>query len=202
MRTPPIATACVLFACQAFAQQPRAVNARVVARAPQPDLPRAAAALVKDQVPPAWLGYVVPALESRQNGSRNDGCGAVRLEPAPSVMILFRVQNREIQKIWTLPSDCQIDGSGLTLYWFDGVDPSQSVAWLKTFVTDVDLTGRRSQLDAALAAIVQHKDAAAVATLIDLAQNSTMTRVRKQAMFWLGQSKDSRALSFFERVLR
>jgi hypothetical protein len=185
-----------------LAQQPKAVNARVVARAPQPDLPRATVAIVKDQVAPAWLGYVVPAPEGRQNGSRNDGCGAVRLEPSPAVMILFRVENREIQKIWTLPSDCQIDGGGLTLYWFDGVDPSESVAWLETFVTDVDGTRRKSQLDAALAAIVLHKDAAAVATLIDLARNSTSTRIRKQAMFWLGQSKDSRALSFFEQVLR
>jgi hypothetical protein len=26
--------------------------------------------------------------------------------------------------------------------------------------------------------------------------------VRKQAMFWLGQSKDPRALKFFEEILR
>jgi hypothetical protein len=202
MRTFAIAIACLLVACQASAQQPRAVNARVEARTPQPNLPRATAAIVKDQVEPAWLGYVVPALEGRQNGSRNDGCGAVRLEPAPAVMILFRVQNREVQKIWTLPSDCQIDGGGLALYWFDGVDPSQSVAWLRTFVTDLDLTRRKSQQDAALAAIVLHKDAAAVAALVDLAEHGSTIRVRKQALFWLGQSKDPRALSFFEQVLR
>jgi hypothetical protein len=126
----------------------------------------------------------------------------VRLEPAPAVMILFRLQNREVQKIWTLPSDCQIDAGGLALYWFDGVDSSQSVALLKTFATDDAGAGRKSQLDAALAAIVLHKDAAAVAALVDLARNSTSTRVRKQAMFWLGQSKDPRALSFFEQVLK
>jgi HEAT repeat protein len=73
---------------------------------------------------------------------------------------------------------------------------------LKTFATDSEGTQRKSPLDAALAAIVLHKDPAAVATLIDLARNSTGARVRKQAMFWLGQSKDPSALRFFEQVLK
>jgi hypothetical protein len=202
MRVPPVAVACVLAACQAYAQQPRAVNARVVTRTPQPDLTRAVAAIVRDQVEPAWLGYVVPAFEGRQNGSTNDRCGVVRLEPAPAVMILFRVENREVQRISTLPSDCQIDGGGLALYWFDAVNPAESVGLLKTFAVDIEGTQRKSPLDSALAAIVLHKDAAAVATLIDLARHSTSARVRKQAMFWLGQSKDPLALSFFEQVLK
>ena len=38
--------------------------------------------------------------------------------------------------------------------------------------------------------------------LIKLARSHTNPIVRKQAMFWLGQSNDPRALSFFEEVLR
>ena len=38
--------------------------------------------------------------------------------------------------------------------------------------------------------------------LIKLARGHTHPIVRKQSMFWLGQSKDPRALSFFEEVLR
>ena len=38
--------------------------------------------------------------------------------------------------------------------------------------------------------------------LIKLARSHAHPVVRKQAMFWLGQSKDPRALSFFEEVLR
>jgi len=40
-----------------------------------------------------------------------------------------------------------------------------------------------------------------VPKLIDVARNNRNAAVRKQAMFWLGQSKDPRALKFFEEVL-
>ena len=40
-----------------------------------------------------------------------------------------------------------------------------------------------------------------VPQLIDVAQSGVDARVRSQALFWLGQSEDSRALSVFEAVL-
>ena len=38
--------------------------------------------------------------------------------------------------------------------------------------------------------------------LIDVARNNRNAEVRRQAMFWLGQTNDPRALKFFEDVLR
>jgi len=40
-----------------------------------------------------------------------------------------------------------------------------------------------------------------VPKLIEVAQTNRNLEVRKQAMFWLGQSNDPRALEFFEKVL-
>jgi HEAT repeat protein len=40
-----------------------------------------------------------------------------------------------------------------------------------------------------------------VPKLMDVARNSRNPEVRKQAMFWLGQSKDPRAVKFFEEIL-
>jgi hypothetical protein len=40
-----------------------------------------------------------------------------------------------------------------------------------------------------------------VPKLIDVARTNKNFEVRKQAMFWLGQSNDPRALTFFERIL-
>ena len=40
-----------------------------------------------------------------------------------------------------------------------------------------------------------------VPRLIEVARTNRNPRVRKQAMFWLGQSKDERALKFFEEIL-
>jgi hypothetical protein len=40
-----------------------------------------------------------------------------------------------------------------------------------------------------------------VPLLIQVARTNRNPEVRKQAMFWLGQSKDQRALTFIEEVL-
>ena len=40
-----------------------------------------------------------------------------------------------------------------------------------------------------------------VPRLIDVARTNRNPAVRKQAIFWLGQSRDPRALAFFEEVL-
>ena len=41
-----------------------------------------------------------------------------------------------------------------------------------------------------------------VPLLIKVARTNANPAVRKQAMFWLGQSKDPRALDFFAEVLK
>ena len=41
-----------------------------------------------------------------------------------------------------------------------------------------------------------------VPLLINVARNNPNPAVRKQAMFWLGQSKDPRAVDFFAEILK
>ncbi len=38
--------------------------------------------------------------------------------------------------------------------------------------------------------------------LIQVAKSNRNAAVRKQAIFWLGQSNDERALAFFEEILK
>ena len=40
-----------------------------------------------------------------------------------------------------------------------------------------------------------------VPKLMEVARNNRNPEVRKQAMFWLGQSHDPRAVKFFEEIL-
>ena len=40
-----------------------------------------------------------------------------------------------------------------------------------------------------------------VPKLMEIARNNRNPAVRKQAMFWLGESKDPRAVKFFEEIL-
>lgn len=53
----------------------------------------------------------------------------------------------------------------------------------------------------AVFALSQLPNGDGVPKLIEVAKNNHNPEVRKQAMFWLGQSKDPRALKFFEDVL-
>ena len=54
----------------------------------------------------------------------------------------------------------------------------------------------------AVFALQQLPDGQGVPMLIQVARSNRNPAVRKQAMFWLGQSNDPRALAFFEEVLK
>ena len=53
----------------------------------------------------------------------------------------------------------------------------------------------------AVFALTQMPGEEGVPMLVQVARSNPNPAVRKQAMFWLGQSKDPRALKFFEEVL-
>jgi hypothetical protein len=197
---------CLVGVC-ASAQQPVTVNARVMTRTAGADLQQTFHTILKDQTDAAWVGYAVPV--PGNSALRNDGwsercrleqtsgaganaaspAGPVRLEPAPTVMVLFRVQNHEVQKIRTYSSDCQVDAGGLALIWLEALAPAQSVAWLKTFVADIT---DRTRSESALSAIALHQDPSASEALFDFARNGA-TRIRERALFWIARRAERRA---------
>jgi hypothetical protein len=221
MRTSTFALLGIMAASTAFAQpQPDFVNARVVARAPQPDVPRAIAAIVKAQVEPAWIAYAVPALNNDAFG-RGDGwserCrleqqrvnpatnaplpGPIRLEPAPNLMVLLRLQTNQIQRVRTLSGDCQVDAGGLQISWLGDVNAAQSVEFLKTLVTNTvpnGATGDHSE--SALSAIALHRDAAASVAILDLAKNGA-PRLRQRALHWIARRAESQAIGIISQAI-
>jgi hypothetical protein len=212
MKAAIAALVCVLAASPAFAQQPRTVNARVSARQAGADLSGAIAAIVTQQVEPAWLGYGVPIFNRDGSGGQDgwsercrleqtavDGttpsavvpAGPIRLEPSPTVMVLVRIQNREVLRIRALSTDCAIDAGGLVLYWIDNVNAAQSVAYLKTIASNVNVRG---QSDPALTALSLHRDPAAASALLDLARNHSDGRVRQRALVSVARRAESQAI--------
>lgn len=67
-------------------------------------------------------------------------------------------------------------------------------------IVGTDTTDREVR-SAALFAISQQRSDVAVPTLIAIARSNRDPEIRRRAMFWLGQSRDPRALAFFEEVL-
>lgn len=60
----------------------------------------------------------------------------------------------------------------------------------------------RQVKEKAVFAVSQFPNGDGVPKLIEIAKSSRDGEIRKKAMFWLGQSKDPRALAFFESVLK
>jgi hypothetical protein len=216
MRTAVFVIVGALAASPASAQGANFVNARVVPRAAQPDVVRAISDITKAQTEPAWIGYAVPVLTNDSTG-RSDGwserCrleqqavqpttnvavrGPVRLEPAPTLMVLVRVQGGEIRRLRALSGDCQVDAGGLQLFWFGDVDGAHSVAFLKTLVSDL---AARDRSEAALSAIALHRDPAAASAILDFAKSGT-PRVRQRSLFWIARRAESQAAGIITQAI-
>jgi HEAT repeat protein len=127
----------------------------------------------------------------------------VKLEGSDRMRVLLRAEAGRVSRIRTFSEDCPVDAGGLPLVWLEDVRPAESVALLVTFVGQPrdDARGKRFD-DSAIAAIAFHADPSAVDTIIEAAKRDPDAHVRGQALFWLGQSEDPRALAFFEDVLK
>ncbi len=88
----------------------------------------------------------------------------------------------------------------------------QAVFWVGQQAADAAIDGRDDLIaggdddievrKAAVFAISQRSRQEAVPVLMEVAETSRFAEVRRSAVFWLGQTGDSRALDFFERILR
>ena len=267
---PGLLVVCTLTAAPAFAQTPAVVNGTLESRAATQPVGREIAAIVSSASAPVWVGYSVPV--NRRDGdsgcwsdsdvTRRTRVGPLKLEGADTLVVLYRIADRTVQRIRTASPECPLDLGGLTLQWLTGVRPGDSIDWLSTLATGessrrlannatmaialhgdqqatdrliaLARTGKSSDVrGTALFWIAQRAGDKAVGTitqaledpetevrkkavfalsqlpkdegvpkLIEVARTHRDAAVRKQAMFWLGQSRDPRALTFFEQILQ
>ena len=87
---------------------------------------------------------------------------------------------------------------GTALFWVAQRAGDKAVGTLTLALEDPETEVRKK----AVFALSQLPKDEGVPKLIDVARNHRDAAVRKQAMFWLGQSRDPRALAFFETILR
>jgi HEAT repeats len=114
--------------------------------------------------------------------------GPIRLEGPETMLVLFRVDEKRVQRIRFFSPDCELDAGGRTIHWMDAVSGADSVKLLSTFVATDTLRST------ALAAIAMHKDDLSVPSLIEFARRDPQTKVRGDALFWLGQKAGERAV--------
>ncbi len=125
----------------------------------------------------------------------------VRLEGPDSVVVLYRVEDKAVQRIRIVSPDCELDAGGLTIQWLDGVNGADSVKLLSTFVSRAEVKSDRLT-DYAISAIAMHRDAAADAELERLGSRDNPEFVRKKVTFWLGNARGRRGFEAVKKIAR
>ena len=194
-------------------QQPQITNGSIVNAGTGIERAVAAAAAGRE---PSWVAWKVPAVNGRSqsccwysdNGSNWYGCGiepreagAPRVSPAQPagpvpleggtmLVILARVADGRLERVRAFSDDCPLDAGGRTVRLVDNVTPDESVRWLAAqAAADVDADGRSSMQNSIVSAIAGTAGPAADAALDRFAAASQPSKVRRQAIFWIGQSR-------------
>jgi len=113
----------------------------------------------------------------------------VRLEGPDSMMVLFRIEAKEVQKIRIFSPDCELDAGGRPVHWLDNVNTAESIKLLSSLASANDRV--RSN---AITALALHREDAAVPELLKLARQDANGRVRGDALFWLAQTAGRRKI--------
>ncbi|HLG97323.1 MAG TPA: HEAT repeat domain-containing protein [Bryobacteraceae bacterium] len=214
----------IVLAARVLAQQPHVQNAKLETRAASGGLDAAFRAILSTQAEPAWVGYAAPMIRGRQQmccwSDNERGCflepnhggnisnsatQTVQLEGSADVVVLYRIENHEIQKIRNFTPECTLDAGGRPFIWLNGVTPADSIAYLFSFAhTQAAGTAREQsrRANGAVAAIAFHADAAADRALDQLADASLTEQVRLQAIFWMGAARGKAGFESVSRILQ
>jgi HEAT repeat protein len=125
----------------------------------------------------------------------------VRLEGPDSVVVLYRVEDKAVQRIRVISPDCELDAGGRTINWLDSVSGADSVRLLSTFVSRAEVKSDRLT-DSAITAIALHRDDAADVALERLGSTGNPEFVRKKVTFWMGNARGARGFEAVRKIAR
>jgi HEAT repeat protein len=131
----------------------------------------------------------------------------VREDPSDKIRehaVFALTQNKDPQALAIVAGVAHNDKSarvrGQALFWL-AQRAGQKVA--ESAISDAIANDPETEVKKkAVFALTQMPKGEGVPLLIQVARTNRNAEVRKQAMFWLGQSKDDRALAFIEQVLK
>lgn len=209
----------------ALAQQPRVQNARLETRAVSGGLQSTFTNIQNAQSSPAWVGYSVPIVKgdrqmccwnnnimcgcslepvNRDQGVTVNNNSTVKLEGPTHLVVLFRIENKQVGKVRTYTPECELDAGGLPFIWLTGVTGPESVRLLLSIAKDTS-AGTREQIrraDASISAIALHDDPSVDNALDELMAANQPDQVRRQAIFWLGNARGEHGFDVVSRVAR
>jgi HEAT repeat protein len=191
-------------------------GSRVERRAVSGDLETTLADLARTAPAKAWVGYVVPAVQSvcchacggYTRGSRHrtfddDGFSLASDDDTLGprrVLVVYTIERHAIARVKPYSTDCHSDAGDTPFYQLSDVAPAESIALLAKLIADdggrirpaVDLERMRGKRQEMLAALALHADAGADDVLERLVQAARPFELRKDAAFWLGSARGHR----------
>jgi HEAT repeat protein len=207
---------------------PRIENAKLETRAAGANLDATLREIAATAEKAEWVGYHVDEVAGERgvccNDNWNDGnCGTCRLEKEDSgttrtthadgnlklegsrqLIVLYRLEAKQVVKIRVASDNCTLDAGGLPFVWLTDVKPSESVALLATYVRNSDFEDRgdRGIGNGALTAMALHADASADRALESFVMPEQREGLRRQAAFWMGAARGSAGLVALQRMAK
>jgi HEAT repeat protein len=215
-------------AAQSAAELPQIENAKLETRAISSNLDSTFRELVAKAESPEWVGYGVDQIAGQHdvccsNWSDSGNCGTcflekdhettgatkrpgvtVKLETAPQLLVLFRLEAKQVVRIRVASANCILDAGGLPFVWLTGVKPSESVSFLETYVraADFDHHGGHGLGNGALTAIALHADPSADRAFESFTVPDQRDELRRQAAFWMGAARGKSGLAGLQRMAK
>ena len=126
--------------------------------------------------------------------------GPIQLEASSQMAVLFRVADKQVERVRIFSSDCELDAGGRPVVWLENVKPTDSIALLESLIPK-EPERRDRVTDGAISAIALHRDAAADASLDRLVAPGQPASVRKKVTFWLGNTRGAHGMSVLRQIL-
>jgi hypothetical protein len=203
---------------QNASEAPNVQNAKIEARAVTGSLAETLRGIESQAEKPEWIGYSVAEVSGDRtmccgNFSTGDGyrsCGTCRLEKENNVVstnseksgtvhlegsrqlvVLFRLEGKQVMKIREASEDCTLDAGGLSFIWLTGVKAAESVSLLSGFVHSATFEGHGEHEigQGALSAIALHADSSADRAFESFVAPDQPEQLRKHVSFWLGEAR-------------
>jgi len=210
------------------ADAPRMENAKLETRAAGASLDTTLRTIAATADKAQWVGYHVDQVVGERgaccNDNWNDGnCGtcrlektngdtsvnmhtggAINLEGSRQLVVLYRLEAKQVVKIRVASGDCALDAGGLPFIWLTGVKSPESVALLSTYVRGANFEdhGDRGLGNGALTAIALHADAAADRALESFVTPEQREALRRQAAFWMGAARGEAGLIVLQHMAK
>src|SRR4029077_5298747 len=120
------------------------------------------------------------------------------------LLVLYRLEAKQVVQIRVASEDCTLDAGGLPFVWLTGVKAPESLALLATYVGSADFDGHGEHRigNGALTAIAFHADASADRALESFVKPDQREQLRKQAAFWMGAARGKAGLETLQRMAK